>query len=257
MIGEKEFAAIQEAAGTYKYTSLQYVDYEDCLNSDVLLNHPGAVLLIDRSKSPAMLYFAADDFAMLLPPIKQLAGPLRMHFVPHEHASQLADIGFTPWGEYIDYVNADLAQTPLDVHGEEEIEFLQPADCAQTSLVSRRCKGLSRGFEGESPEWFLEWITENRVIVVREQGEIAGFCCVSIYNGGTTLWIREIAVDPAHQGRGFGKRLMEQAVHYGVTQGALKGFLAVDTLNDKAITLYERYGFSARGTKGELQMVRQ
>jgi len=85
---------------------------------------------------------------------------------------------------------------------------------------------------------------------------IAGFCSVSIYGEGTTLWIRMLGVDPKYQGQGIGKKLMEQAIKYGIQNGAEKGFLAADLLNANAIGLYKKYDFHAKDAEGELQMVK-
>lgn len=137
-----------------------------------------------------------------------------------------------------------------------DTEYLSENECEMASILSQKCKLQSRGFEGETKAWFKGWLTENNVIIRRKDSAIAGFCCVSIYNEGTTLWIREIAVDPAYQGMGFGKQLMEQAIRYGVENGAVKGFLAADVLNKNAIGLYEKHGFHVKGTDSELQMVR-
>ena len=94
------------------------------------------------------------------------------------------------------------------------------------------------------------------MIVCREGLKMVGFCAVSIYDKGTTLWVRVIAVDPAYQGRGIGKILMEHAVRYGVHNGAKKGFLAADLLNNNAIGLFNKFGFYAKDSEGELQMVK-
>lgn len=257
MIGEAEFDRIKTSAGTCKYSSLDYAEFDDCRNADVIIDDGHLVILCDRGKSPSFLYFAADDFNNVIEQIKKISEPLRINFVPHEHAQKLCDIGFETWGEYNDYFNRNLQTAPIGSCSYGDIEFLHPNDCPAASLVSKKCEGQSRGFGGETAEWFAEWITENDTIIVRENGEIDGFCCVTIYSEGTTLWIREIAVDPKCQGRGYGKRLIEQAICYGVHKGAVKGFLAVDTMNENAIHIYEKYGFKAKGDKGELQMVRR
>ena len=257
MIGETDFDRIKAAAGTRRYSSLEYVEFDDCRNADVVIDDGYLVILCDRSKSPSFLYFAADDFNRVMEQIKKMSEPLRIHFVPHEYAQELCDIGFETWGEYIDYFNKDLKAAPIGSYCYKEIEFLRPEECQAASLVSKKCEGLSRGFGGETPKWFAEWIAENDVIIVRENGVIAGFCCVAIYSEGTTLWIREIAVDPKYQGKGYGKRLMEQAVCWGIHKGAVKGFLAVDTINGNAIHIYDKYGFAAGDGKGELQMIKR
>lgn len=124
------------------------------------------------------------------------------------------------------------------------------------SDMSKLCATQSRGFQGESTDWFTNWVKENEVIVTKDGNSLIGYCCVSIYADGTMLWIREIAVSPQYQGRGYGKKLMEQAIQYGVKMGAKRGFLAADVLNTNAIGLYNSYGFIQRDSHGELQMIR-
>jgi len=204
-----------------------------------------------------MLFYATNDFEAVIRAITELpSNELRLHFVPHEYAARLRTLGFYEWGEYVDFWNDNLETTSSYLDNIREPEFLAREDSEEVSLLSQRCRLQSRGFEGESMEWFMEWLDENKVIIWRKDEVIVGFCCVSIYDDSTKLWIREIAVDPAFQGKGFGKRLMEQAILYGVNNGAVKGFLAADILNENAIRLYNKYDFHIKGTDSELQMIR-
>jgi len=41
---------------------MNYTELDDCVNADVLYNRNGLYILHDKSKSPEMLYFAADDY---------------------------------------------------------------------------------------------------------------------------------------------------------------------------------------------------
>lgn len=60
--------------------------------------------------------------------------------------------------------------------------------------------------------------------------------------------VHTIGVDPAYQGRGIGRALMDQLVH---TADLLDGpmFLEVRTDNAPAIALYESYGFYVLATR--------
>jgi len=256
MISKNTFDVLTERSKKYKYSSMNYIDYEDCKNADVLYDCDELILLHDKSKTLEMLYFATDDFEAFIKIATDISGKLRLHFVPREFAAQLEKLGFTEWGEYIDFWNYHLADTAAHFDNISETVYLSAEECEEVSIVSRKCMLQSRGFEGESKEWFEEWLTENKVIILRKDSAIAGLCCVSIYNEGTTLWIRELAVDPAYQGTGLGKRLMEQAIRYGSENGAIKSFLAADILNKNAIGLYQKYGFHAKDTEGELQMIK-
>lgn len=256
MIHESTFERMVEKAKKHPYSSMNYVDFKDCQNAEVLFERDDLILLRDNSKTPAMLYFATDRFEALLHVIADMPGALRLHFIPHEYAPQLEKLGFVEWGEYLDFFHDNLADTLALLGNESQPTYLKMEECEEASMVSQKCRLQSRGFEGESKEWFVDWLSENKVIILRKDSKMAGFCCVCIYNEGTTLWIRELAVAPKFQGIGLGKKLLEQALRYGVENGAVKGFLAADVLNQNAIGLYEKYGFRAKEAKGELQMIR-
>ncbi|MBN1777652.1 MAG: GNAT family N-acetyltransferase [Clostridiales bacterium] len=257
MISESAFADYKARASECKYSSLKYVAFEDCRTADELRNTGGNIVLCDECQSPVMLYFAANDFEQVINEADKIEKPLRINFVPHGYKQKLMQNGFEIWGEYVDYVNPCLKKAAVTPYAPDDLDYLEQSECEQVSLMSKRCAGLSRGFIGEQPGWFSKWMDDgNSVILIKDQKRMAGFCCVSIYAEGTTLWIREVAVDPAYQGRGYGRKLMEQAVGFGIAKGATKGFLAVDVMNHRAISIYEKFGFAPGNDEGELQMVR-
>ena len=49
---------------------------------------------------------------------------------------------------------------------------------------------------------------------------------------------------------------MKAAIKYGVSQGCIKSFLAVDVENHSAIRIYQSYGFARRDNSVETHMVR-
>ena len=255
---ENRIHALLERAQNYKYSSMNYIEYDDCKNASIVHGSEDLILLQDATATPAMLHFAANDFNLVIDAISKLSGKLRIHFVPWEFFPQLEAIGFTVWGEFLDFFNTDLQATAATFRHIGTIEYLAPHECEEAAAFSQKCRLQSRGFEGETPEWFAKWQQENKIIVARENSQIVGLCAVSIYDMGTgsTLWIRMLAVDPAHQGKGYGKKLIEQAINYGVESSAIKGFLHTDVLNKNAIGLYDKYNFFASGDDGELQMIR-
>ena len=257
MISENYFNALADKAKELKYSSMAYIDYSDCKDADVLSDDENMILLYDKTRAPAMLYYATNDYKGLVERITAIPGKLRLHFVPREYAALLLNQGFIEWGEYCDFWNTALQITAKQIDTVDRPEYLGVDRCGEVSAISLKCRLQSRGFEGETPEWFAQWLIDNKVIIVKDESEIIGFCCVSIYNEGTTLWIREVAVDPAHQGKGFGKRLIEQAVIFGAESGAVKGFLAADILNKNAIGLYNKYGFLSNYSDSELQLIRE
>jgi ribosomal protein S18 acetylase RimI-like enzyme len=263
MICKNTFNEIFNRAKNYKYSSMNHITFEDCKNAEILHNTGDLILMRDNSKAPAMLYFAANDFGDIIKIIQEMpkTDKLRLHFVPKEFAPHLKELDFKEWAEFGDYWNTDLLKTAASFentnNNTDSTEYLDENDCKEASLVSQRCKLQSVGFEGVTYGQLKEYLIEGKVIILRKGASIAGFCAVSVYNEGTTLWIRIIAVDPAHQGLGLSKQLIEQAITYGIQSGATKGFLAADALNENAIGLFKKYGFHSKNTESELQMIRE
>lgn len=233
------------------------LDYEDCLHAEVLSDTEEMILLWDRTKKPNHVYWASNDPRSVIDLMAGIKDRIRVDFIPKEYVPDFTNAGFFVWAEYIDFFNNDLEKTSIIFNDYDSIQFLDPAATSIVEKVSQSCAGHSRGFTGETEEWFQNWMNENNIIVTREGNEIVGFCCVSIYANGTILWIREIAVAPAHQRKGFGQRLLEQSILYGIKQGAKRGFLHADSQNRNAISLYTKCGFAANSSEGELQMIRE
>ena len=258
MICEDVFTSIMERARGYKYSSMNYIDFDACKNAEILYDNDMLILLQDKSKLPSILYFATNNFEEVVHIIAKMSGKLRLHFVPKAYAEQLKELNFIEWGEYADFWNINLSKTAAQFKSLDKPEYLSLDECEEASIVTKSCMGRSRGFEGAPLEFYEEWLNEgNQIIIGRIGMVIVGVCCVAIYNEGTTLWIKEFAVDPKHQGIGLGKKLLEQAINYGIQYGATKGFLLADVLNENAIGLYKKYGFEMKDDESELQMVRQ
>ena len=161
VINEEHYNNIQEKASLFKYTSFSYLDYDDCNNSDILFNEQDLIVLLDKSKSPAQIHFATNDFELLIPLLSQLDGELQINFVPHEYKEKLENIGFISYAEYVDYFNYNLAETRIENEDYNDIVFLCQNDCETASSISRSCANQSRGFTGETLEWFSDWVKEN------------------------------------------------------------------------------------------------
>jgi len=251
------FDALMTKASECKYSSMNYISFEDCENAEVLANDDGLILLIDKTKSPAMLHYATDDFELLLGKIAGISVGMRIHFVPRQFAPRLAELGFKEWAEYVDFWNYDLAKMAGQLETDDVAEFLQESDCEEAAAVSHRCELQSRGFEGVSGEHLAEHLQDGgKVLIHRESSQIISFCMVSIINNGTTVWIKVLATCPAYQGRGFGQKILRQSLAYGLQNGTTKSFLATDLLNDNAIGMYKKHGFNPKESETELQMIR-
>ena len=142
---ESTFETIFEEAKKYKYSSMNYIDFDDCRNAIVLHNNDDLILLRDDS-AKNMLYFAANDFSPLAKIIASMPGKMRLHFVPKEFAKELSEIGFTPWAEFIDLWNTDLVKTSESFNDEHEVEYLDKDKCEEIVTVTKKCSLQSRGF---------------------------------------------------------------------------------------------------------------
>jgi ribosomal protein S18 acetylase RimI-like enzyme len=79
------------------------------------------------------------------------------------------------------------------------------------------------------------------LVVVRVQEETA-----SVFQPSTRAAITSVAVLPAWQGRGVGRRLMRHAEEWAVAQGAQDLQLVVAAFNTRALALYRELGWELR-----------
>ncbi|WP_051250921.1 GNAT family N-acetyltransferase [Paenibacillus harenae] len=79
-------------------------------------------------------------------------------------------------------------------------------------------------------------------VVILCSGEIAGMGRV-IGDGAMYYYIQDVAVLPAHQGEGLGKRIMDSLLAYVESHCAGAGFVGLFASHGKD-TFYERFGFS-------------
>ena len=181
-------------------------------------------------------------------------GITQIGFVPPGKVNELEAAGFVVWSDWIDFFNENIADTPVTFKEYNSIRFLQSNEIDYINEMTTMCMGISRNFTAEKQEWFVEWQKDNDIIIIENDNILIGYCCVSIYDDGNIVWVRRIAVKPEYQGKGYGKKLMEQAIAYGVSKGAKRGFLASDVLNNSAISLYKSRGFIPKSETGEITM---
>ncbi|RAO75093.1 GNAT family N-acetyltransferase [Dyella jiangningensis] len=89
-------------------------------------------------------------------------------------------------------------------------------------------------------------------VCVRDNGELIGMGRV-VGDGGLFLWVVDIAVAPARQGQGWGRRIMQalmDEVHARAPKRTMVGLIADGTAHE----LYEKFGFKlvAPGAHGML-----
>ena len=83
--------------------------------------------------------------------------------------------------------------------------------------------------------------------VVEVNGEVVGFAIYKQVLDESTLL--NIAVHPDHQGKGYGRVLLEQGLLAQTAKGAAKCFLEVRVSNHNAQALYRSLGFIAVGNR--------
>jgi [ribosomal protein S18]-alanine N-acetyltransferase len=84
-------------------------------------------------------------------------------------------------------------------------------------------------------------------VVVEDAGRLAGWAGLAAAGGqGDVL---TIGVRPELQGRGIGARLLTALLEEAVARGCLEVFLDVRADNERARSLYERFGFVPVGVR--------
>ena len=101
----------------------------------------------------------------------------------------------------------------------------------------------AEGFAATTPkrEQILERMSEGPVWVALVDGEIVG--TVSVVLKREALYLRGMAVLPRTRGASVGKWLMEQVEQYAVDKGCKRLFLSTTPFLQRAIRLYEKFGF--------------
>lgn len=260
-----EFNLIKKCALTFRHSSFQYIDFDGLDDYQLIADNADLVLLwgFSAASQAWQYHWAADNVEDLIPSLTSNKSFI-LTFVPREWVPALESAGMQIRSIWHDYFRKSLD----DISDDPEIEptLLSIHEAEEASEVTLQCAGLSRGFSGQSADWFREWLSSNEMVSDpailghREpNGELAGILCTGLYGQedkqGGVVWIKEVAVKPAHQGKGIGRQLILQALHYGKRHGAQKAFLAVDEDNIGAIHLYESLGFVASEEEGEINMV--
>lgn len=266
------FNDIKEQLKNYKYYSLEYTQYDDISDYNVICSNEQIILIFGYNLESALYEFhwATNNVSILLREVNKSNGKVLITFIPEEWIEEFKKNNFDVYAIFNDYFNNDISK---DLEQLEPIELLKEYDCKEASEVTLSCRDQSRGFSGQSKEWLKQWIKgvepnvvmsdgkDSAVLVHREHDHIAGIICVTIYghnsDNGAILWIREIAVSPEYQRRGIAKKLINQALFYGKCHGAKRGFLMADECNENAIKLYESVGFVANKNEAEIDMIRK
>lgn len=125
---------------------------------------------------------------------------------------------------------------------------------ALTRADAARCAELeSQLFAGDDP-WppaaFRHALDgrHNHYVAARDEGRLIGYAGISRLGRipPYEYEVHTIGVDPAYQGRGIGRRLLDDLLSFA-TRGEV--FLEVRTDNEAAINLYKSVGFATVGVR--------
>jgi diamine N-acetyltransferase len=108
--------------------------------------------------------------------------------------------------------------------------------------------------EGRSETYFSKALKEKTILVAEEDGALLGYVQfgdvtipeVEVRPGDQSL--DRLYVDTARQGRGLGRTLLEAALQHPRFANASRIFLAVWSENERAVRLYENFGFRRVGS---------
>ena len=261
-----EFKRIKVMAGGFSHSSLEYLDYEEVEDYRVETASDDIILLLGYdNEAKCWQYHWAANSAEKLIPLLTCPEPFLLTFVPTDWVPELKSADLKVRNKWHDYFRANLDD--IENISDDELDFLSMDKVDEASALTMQCRGQTRGFTGQTAEWFLQYLQGNEdlkdpaVLVNRmPDDEIAGIVCTGTYGhdnkDGAVVWIREVAVKPKYQGQGIGRRLVSQALQYGKRCGASRAFLAVDEENSGAIHLYESLGFVASKEAGEINMLK-
>lgn len=83
-------------------------------------------------------------------------------------------------------------------------------------------------------------------IFIAKAGNTRIGCCAAIPHDDETIEVAKLAVDPAAQGQGIGRRLVDAALAFGIERGFRRGVLTSSSKLVAALKLYESVGFRYR-----------
>ncbi len=97
------------------------------------------------------------------------------------------------------------------------------------------------------PRWLAEFMADTRhhLAVAILGGQVVGMASAVHYvhpDKAPELWINEVGVATAHQGRGIGKQLMQAMFHHGRTLGCGEAWVLTGQDNAAARGLYAAVG---------------
>lgn len=118
---------------------------------------------------------------------------------------------------------------------------------AFTLPTGRTRAELDRGIRDDLARHLHERPAASHMFVIEHDGERAGFLHLQLaedfFSGATHCHVSDLAVAPAHEGRGLAGRLLAHAEAFAREYACPRLTLSVFPGNARARALYERHGF--------------
>lgn len=112
-----------------------------------------------------------------------------------------------------------------------------------------------------SKENFKEMIQAQEIFVAKIQDNIVGYITFNIKEKNNPsmryrkqLQIEAICIDEKNRGEGIGTELLEYARKFGKENNCTDLYLTVNKENEKAIKIYERFGFKVKSIAYSMQI---
>lgn len=263
-----EFENIKNKLKDYKFNSLEYRDYDEVENYNIAVDNENVLIVVGYNEEHGIkeFHWAANNWSEVATIIQKEAVPILVTFIPEPWKEDYIKLGFKEYAIYREYWIEDIQRVSKEKYS---YSVINESEITAASQVTIECRGQSRGFQGETPEWIEAWINgsedglvsakDSTILVYRENDEVLGVVCLAIYGHGSEkgpiLWVRELAVAPKSQGQGIGRKLLNQALTYGIDHGAKRGFLMADECNFNAKKLYEDIGFIPSVDEVQIDMI--
>ena len=101
-------------------------------------------------------------------------------------------------------------------------------------------RGVAAAFE--DPSLATYWVAES------PEGEVVASTSIvkewSNFHGGSYWWIQSLFISPAHRGGGLVEMMLSHLTAEAATGGALELRLYVHKGNERAVRVYQRFGFT-------------
>ncbi len=165
----------------------------------------------------------------------------------------LAQVGFTETDQVITYAHT-LRRTLPEI---APVARLRPAAAGTLGTV------LSLNAAAFEPFWrydesaLMSWLlTSDRAVLAEWEGQPVGFALTSNGAAGSYAHLIRVATHPAVHGRGIGRQLVVDALHYARQRGAAGLALNTQASNTVSRGLYESLGFRPTGQELSVLVLR-